>query len=115
MLNNSIGAKPWSPKINPFIQSPALPKHREMPQPFINPDVFRPSLPSVEVPYEFPIELPTLPGRDDWANLPTPPREIPDWSDSPWQLPQPKEREITLPKDPSFPGKVVPDGVWLLS
>lgn len=69
--------------------------------------------PGIEVPYEFPKELPTTPAPKEWSQLPSAPSEIPDWSKAPLELPPPGGPEIQAPKH--FPAKTFPDGVWYLS
>lgn len=103
-------------------------------QPFTNPDVFRPSYPSnpdgnpefpldqpkwlppavpsgpiIEIPFDFPKELPPF-EQPEWI---TPsPKEIPDWGQMPLELPQPGGPEVNIPKQ--FPGQTFPDGVWYI-
>lgn len=112
-------------------------KTSEKSQPFVNPDVFRPAYPTgpepspdfpyqpmklpttpgpfVEVPHEFPIELPPFPNADEWKQIPTP-QEIPDWAEFPLEFPQPDGMRIELPnKGPDFPHVKLPDGNWVLS
>lgn len=135
-LNSRIWGAPGtnSPKYRQPHEAPQRSPF-ERSQPFTNPDVFRPAYPTgpdgspdfpapprwippmpgkpeVDIPYEFPKEFPER-GSDEWRSLPHIPREIPDWSDAPWQLPQPKAPEITVPAH--FPAAVNSDGVWLLS
>lgn len=108
----------------------------ERSQPFVNPDVFRPAFPTgpdgvpdfpqlpkwipspsggpeIEIPFEFPMEIPERSPSDGFIALPNVPHEIPDWSQSPWRFPQPIGPEIVTPKQ--FPATVDPNGVWLLS
>jgi hypothetical protein len=107
-------------------------KGTETVKPFVNPDVFNPTQPygpdgvpqqplwlppftgdpNIEIPNNFPLELPSFPNREEWTKLPTP-NEIPDWSKTPIECPHPGGLEVNLPKH--FPAKTFPDGVWYLS
>lgn len=106
----------------------------EQAKPFSNPDVFRPAYPIgpddfpnlpkilppapgpfIEVPYDIPMELPILPGAEEWTKIPVP-EEIPDWSKMPLECPQPDGMIVKFPsKEPNFPHIKMPDGNWVLS
>ena len=106
--------RPQTPDIyrpsNPHVPGP-LPHYPDQPQ-WIPPV---PSEPIIEVPNNFPMELP-YPGQNDWANLPPSPIEIPDWGNLPKHFPGPSDPEVNIPNpQPNFPGKTFPDGTWLLS
>lgn len=124
--------------ISPKHRQPAQPVPRapfETSEPFVNPDVFRPAYPTgpggspdfpalprwfspapgkpeVDIPYEFPKEFPQR-DADEMRSLPHIPREFPDWSEAPWQLPLPQFPEISVPAH--FPPARNSDGAWLLS
>lgn len=71
-----------------------------------------PSVPIVEVPNQFPMELPPAPNPSEWSGTPSP-KEIPDWGKMPQHFPTPAGPEIQMPKH--FPPATSPDGMWLLS
>lgn len=119
---------------NPTTGGQAKPSPQSDPfQPFTNPDVYRPQLPTiepdypaqpkwlppvpsgpiVEVPFDFPMELPPQPDVKEWTQLPTP-QEIPDWSKAPAHLPAPSGPEINIPKEFDYTTNPQ-DGTWLLS
>lgn len=114
MLSNSLSGPGFRPSINPFKATPAFPN-----SPRIAPDQFRPTpseptwLPMPKQMPSIPQEFPASPEGGSWITVPTAP-EVPNWSEMPWNLPQPNPREITIPTKPGLP-KTYPDGVWLLS
>lgn len=124
---------PFKPLQTPGITLPG--QESDSPKPFLNPDVFQPAYPKnpdgtpefpleqpkwlppvpsgpiVEVPNNFPMELPPFEKQPEWVE--PSPQEIPDWGRFPTELPQPSAPEVNIPKH--FPAKTNPDGIWYLS
>lgn len=120
-------ANPWTIKplkigkiVNPETNKPLTG------QPFSPKEIFvpNPDKPIVEVPWEFPTEMP------DWSKMPkelpigVPGHDVefpggpivPDWSEAPMEFPYPNQFPDSIPSDlPGGPGYGNPGQVWLFS